>query len=188
MSAELWLTETYFSWLQEDAFSDESERKQYVGVLRTLHDIPFYWTLWSDENRAGDAVSFRNSDFLGFQEGLNKMDQEWLANWSLASPTVLEVLLGIARRWNFYFEGPVPMYFGHLFLNLGLDRFPGRVLPAQAQETVRAKMDEWMSRQFGEDGKGSPFPVNDRLALHVLDMRLLDIWAQMNAYSAEHFQ
>jgi hypothetical protein len=188
MSEDHWLVETYFAWLAHDAFSDESERDEYSGVLRVLHDIPFYWTIWSDENRAGDAMSFRQSDFLSFQHGLDHLDQEWLSNWASASPSVLEVLLAIARRWTFYFEGEVPYYFGHLFLNLRLDRFPGRILPTQMHENIRLMMDNWMSRQFCEDGRGSPFPIKDLIARGVFDMRQLDIWSQMNAYSAEHFQ
>jgi hypothetical protein len=171
-----------------DAFSTESERDEYIGVLRVLHDIPFYWTIWSDENRAGDAMSFRQSDFLSFQHGLEHLDQAWLEKWASASPSVLEVMLAISRRWSFYFEGEVSYYFAHLFLNLGLDKFPGRILPSRMQENIRIKLDEWMSRQFSEDGQGSPFPIKEPMAREVLDMRQLDIWSQMNAYSAEHFQ
>jgi hypothetical protein len=188
MSEDHWLTEIYFAWLTHDAFSAESEREEYHGVLRVLHDIPFYWTIWSDENRAGDAMSFRQSDFLSFQHGLDHLDQSWLENWASASPSVLEVLLAIARRWSVYFEADVTFYFAHLFLNLGLDRFPGRILSTQMQEVIRVKMDDWMSRQFCVNGQGSPFPIKDLVARGILDMRPLDIWSQMNAYSAEHFQ
>lgn len=183
---DVWLTETYFDWLRRDAFATPKEQKEYEGVLRILHDIPFYWTIWSDENRAGDALSYRQSDFLGFQHDLDGMDQHWLNDWAQASPTVLEVLLGISRRWNYYFEGPTQMYFGHLFRNLGLDRFPGSVIGPANQERIRAICDEWMARQFQPNGLGSPFPVQH--ALDLIDFRSVDIWGQMNAYSAEHFQ
>ena len=184
---DVWLTETYFNWLSFDCFSVANERRQYNGVLRVLHDIPFYWTIWSDENRASDALTYRKSDFLGFQPDLDRLDQKWLNQWAIATPSVLEVLLGMCRRWALYFEGPVPLYFGHMFLNLGLDRFPGRSLPQRSQEVIRIKMDDWMSRQFHEDGRGSPFPLSGS-ALDLIDMRQLDIWSQMNAYSSEHFQ
>jgi hypothetical protein len=186
MMGDAWLEEEYFGWLRSECFSEESERRQYEGVLRVLHDVPFYWTLWSDDNRAGDALAFRQSDFLSFQTDLDRLDQRWLDAWAQASPSVLEVLLGIARRWHYYFEGSIAFYFGHLFLNLELDRFPGKILQHKAEDVVRATLDDWMSRQFHPSGGGSPFPL--RHADPDVDMRKVDIWGQMNAYSLEHFQ
>lgn len=186
MTEDVWLTETYFAWLAQDCFATPTEIREYEGVLRVLHDIPFYWTIWSDENRAGDALSYRQNDFLGYQHGLDRMDQHWLHNWAQSAPSVLEVLVGMCRRWTLYFEGPTSMYFHHMFRNLGLDHFPGRVLASASQQRVRQIVDDWMSRQFQPNGVGSPFPVQH--ALDLIDMRHVDIWGQMNAYSAEHFQ
>lgn len=181
-----WIEETYFQWLCNEAFTEKAQRRDYEGCLRVLHDIPFYWTIWSDENRAGDALSFRQYEFLNYQRDLDSLDQVWLGNWATASPSVLEVLLGMARRWHFYFEGNVAFYFCHMFRNLELDRYPGKYLVGQSQEGIRIRIDDWLSRQFKPDGTGSPFPVQH--ALDVVDMTKLEIWAQMNAYSAEHFQ
>lgn len=186
MHGDEWLSETYFDWLLSDCFITKKSRKEYEGVLRLLHDVPFYWTIWSDENRAGDALSFRQSDFLGFQTGLDNIDQVWLGQWATATPSVLEVWLGMARRWSFYFEQPVSFYFSDMFGNMNLDRFPGKVLNSAGQEAVRRRLDEWMSRQFKSNGEGSPFPLHE--SLDILDMTTMDIWGQMNAYSAEHFQ
>ena len=183
MTRDVWLEESYFDWLRSDCFSEPSERREYEGILRVLHEIPFYYTVWSDENRAGDAMTYRQSDFLSTQRDLDTLDQKWLHDWALAAPSVLEVLLGIARRWNSYFEGPIPYYFGHMFTNMGFDRFPGRLLSATSASAVRVKLDDWMSRQFPANGQGTPFPIH-----HDFDLRTVDIWGQMNAYSAEHFQ
>lgn len=183
---DAWLTETYFDWLKSEAFSVESERREYEGILRVLHDIPFYWTIWSDENRAGDALSFRQSDFLGFQTDLDRLDQKWLAQWASATPSVLEVMLGMARRWAFYYENSVAYFFGVMFINMGFTSYPGKILNSRTKEVIRLRVDNWMSRQFTKDGHGSPFPVS--AALDIVDMTKLDIWSQMNAYSAEHFQ
>ena len=186
MSGDLWLEESYFDWLRSECFTLASERRQYEGLLRVLHDIPFYWTIWSDENRAGDALAFRQSDFLGFQRDLDSLDQKWLHAWAQAAPSILEVFLGIARRWNFYFEGEIAYYFGHMFLNMGFDRFPGRTLSTQSADQVRAKCDEWMSHQLPPNGDCGPFPLQQ--GTFNIDMGQVDILMQMNAYSAEHFQ
>lgn len=186
MTADHWLPEVYYDWLRSDAFSEVSERREYDGILRVLHDTPFFWTIWSDSNRAGDALSYRQNDFLSTQKDLDHLDQQWLHDWAVATPSVLEVLLGMARRWSLYFEGSVPFYFAHMFLNMKFDRFPGRALRPETQQAVKIMCDEWMSRQFEPNGDRSPFPI--RHALEIVDFREVDIWGQMNAYSAEHFQ
>lgn len=181
----VWLTETYFDWLRSDCFSETREQLAYDTCLRLLHEIPFYWTIWSDENRAGDALAYRQSEFLGYQSSLESIDPEWLSMWSAATPSVLEVLLGMARRYESYFEAPVSYYFSeHLFANLGLKRYHGRHISLARQDAVRSRIDDWLARQFEPNGQGSPFPIHRPQC----DMREVDIWAQMNAYSAEHFQ
>jgi len=181
------LVETYFDWLASEAFSLPSERREYEGVLRELHDIPFYWTILADDSRAGDALFFRQQNFLEYQTGLDDMDQTILAHWATAQPSVLEVLLGIARRWTFYFEGAPAFYFKHLFHNLGFYGCPGRSLTKATRERIRNQCDIWMSRQFEPNGEGSPFPLRQGFD-GIPDMRQIDIWSQMNAYSYEHFQ
>jgi len=186
MTGDAWLVETYFDWLRSDCFSEATERREYEGVLRILHDIPFYWTIWSDENRAGDALAYRQSDFLGTQRDLDGLDQRWLHDWAQATPSVLEVFLGIARRWHAYFEGSVPYYFGHMFVNMQFDRFPGRRMSSSSEDHIRAKCDDWMSHQLPRNGRGGPFPLTE--GEFNIDMDNVDILMQMNAYSAEHFQ
>lgn len=190
MSREEQLEETYFQWLMMDAFSNPNDRILFEGVMREMHSIPFYWKLWADQNRAGDALAFRQSDFLQFQDqrDLDRMDQHWLGNWATASPSVLEVLIGMARRWSFYYDQPVPFYFAVLFGNLGFQRVPGKILSANTREGIRRILDNWMSRQFPPDGTGTPFPIMNALHLPMFDMAEIDIWGQMNMYSAEHFQ
>ena len=182
------LSEIYFDWLRTEAFSIREERRVYEGVVRSLHDIPFYWTIWSDENRAGDAISYRQFDFLGSLQDFAGFNQEWLNQWAMAAPSVLEVLLGMARRWAYYFEQPVSFFFDHLFKNMEFHLYPGRSLPVKSQEAIRNRVDDWLTRQFQSDGRGSPFPVDHQQVFDIVDMRGLDIWAQMNMYSAVHFQ
>lgn len=180
------LTETYFAWLRSEAFSIPSERREYQGVLRELHDIPFYWTLVSDDNRVGDALEYRQYEFLRFYESANDIDQVILGQWATAAPSVLEVLLGMARRWTFYFEGETSYYFGHLFRNMEFYRYPGHHLTTDTRLELRNRVDIWLSRNFKPNGDGSPLPIGP--AFEIPDMRYVDIWGQMNAYSAEHFQ
>lgn len=188
MTPDTLLVEMYFDWLRQEAFTAKVNRKTYEGVLRVLHDVPFFWDIWSDENRAGDALSFRQYEFLNTQNDLDGLDQNWLFNWAQATPSVLEVLLGCARRYVFHFGGHTPYYFGHMFRNMGFDHYPGRVLDPQRGEEVREKVNAWMSHRILRDGRGGPFPITNPILVQGTDMRKMDIWSQMNAYSAEHFQ
>ena len=183
------LVEDYFNWLRAEAFNAHEPRRTYEGVLRELHDIPFYWTLVSDDNRVGDALAFRQHEFLAFYEGTEDMDQLILGQWATAAPSVLEVMMGIARRWSFYFDGEASPYFQHQFNNMHFNHYPGRVLSTDSRNDVRHRADVWMSRNFNPDGVGSPFPLNHMMfSQPIPDQRGVDIWGQMNAYSALHFQ
>lgn len=188
MSADALLVETYFDMLRDEAFSSRVNRREYEGALRELFNIPFYWIVWGDDNRAGDALSLRQYDFLGQQTDLSGVDIDWLNNWLSSAPSVLEVMVGIAHRWHLHFEGKVAFYFGHLWRNMEFDRHPGRALDPESTDSIRHKVDVWLSRQYQPSGHGSPFPITDQTVYDILDMRQLDIWSQMNAYSAEHFQ
>jgi hypothetical protein len=176
-----WITEEYFRFLKQETFLLPSHQKEYETVLRVLHDIPFYWLIHSDDNRVGDALAYRQSEFLDSID-TRQMDQVALGQWAMSTPSVLEVMIGMAHRWCFYFGGPsVAYYFTKMFNNLGLPLFRGN---PEEQMMIRGIIDRWLSRTFEENGVGSPFPVT---APHV-DQRQVDMWAQMNAYSVEHFQ
>jgi hypothetical protein len=181
-----WLTEEYFRFLKQETFLLPSHSKAYEPVLRILHDIPFYWLIHSDDNRVGDALAYRQSEFLDNVD-TRQMDQVALGQWAMAAPSVLEVMIGMAHRWCFYFGAQsVAFYFGHMFRNMGFATFEGALHHAQ-QEEVRRRIDVWLTRNFYPNGHGSPFPLNAGFN-DCVDQRQVDMWAQMNAYSAEHFQ
>lgn len=181
----------YFSWLMEEAFPNNTERGMYVGVCLLLFDIPFYWQSEhvKDENRAGDASCYRHYERHMVDQEQHNISSDWLDQWENATPSVLEVMVGIAERWSTFFDTrPTPYYFSrHLFRNMGFSQFRGRTLRKSETDAVRWLVDNWLSRQIGFDGTGSPFPITkiDHFTQH---MREVDIWDQMNAYSYEHFQ
>lgn len=182
------ITEAYFNHLKSDTFLLKGEQRMYEGVLRVLHDIPFTWIIHADDSRSGDAVTFRQYEFLDQLEISADTNMVALGQWATAAPSCLEVLLACARRWQFYFGGPsVPYYFTKMFNNMGFNQFPGRALGPAEQNQIREMVDIWLTRQFYPNGLGSPWPLN-RGFNEVEDQRRIDIWSQMNAYSAEHFQ
>lgn len=185
MSAAQELDALYLAWIEMELLSP-SDRDNYHGLLSHLHDIPFYWTLWSDENRAGDAHDIRSNEFLSFVHYRikDRIGEIWLGQWATATPSVLEVLLAISRRWSFYFEKPASFFFAVMLNNLNYQQFIGKVLTEPLKDIVRRDMDNWMNHRFPPNGAGTPFPINAVLA----NQSALDIWGQMNSYSLEHFQ
>lgn len=180
-----WLTEEYFRFLKSETFLVPAHATQNEQVLRVLHDIPFVWLIHSDDNRVGDAVAYRQSEFLD-EINTAHMDQIALGQWATSTPSVLEVMIGMAHRWCFYFGGPsVAYYFGHMFNNMGFASFGQHRLDPTEEHMIRLMVDRWLMRQFDSNGVGSPFPLKEPTCV---DQTCVDMWAQMNAYSAEHFQ
>lgn len=174
----------YYSGLVQQAFATKQRQAMYEGVLRVLYDIPFYSTFPLDENRAGDASVYRQYERYMQDKKAHGIPSEWLDAWENATPSVLEVLIAISERWSQTFLQPVPFYFNHLFRNLGCHNFRGANLRPSEVEAIRWTVDNWLNRQIERNGDGSPFPVKSK----DVDMRMLDIWKQMNAYSYENFQ
>lgn len=185
---DTFIAEEYFNWLKSETFLLKGEQREYEGVLRLLHDIPFVWIIHSDDNRAGDAITFRQYEFLDMLVIPNDVNQVALGQWATAAPSVLEVLLACARRWVYYYgDQSVPFYFGHMFRGLDLNLYVGRQLNTHQQQDIRQIIDIWLNRQFQPNGVGSPWPLQGNWTRYE-DQTRIDMWGQMNAYSVEHFQ
>ena len=174
----------YFGWLMDQAFASITEKEMYEGVCRVLYDIPYYWIMVLDENRAEDASGYRRFERHQLDQEKHNVDAWWLDQWENAAPSVFEVLVGIAERWSSYFDHHTTSYFfsRHLFRNMGFHQFRGGLRATEA-ESVRLLIDNWLSRQIETNGDGSPFPLNH----NDVDMRTIDIWGQMNAYAGQNF-
>jgi hypothetical protein len=178
--------ENYYRWVVDQAFEGAPYKRMYDGVLRMMFNTPFYWTIMGDSNRAGDASVFRHYErgqVRGRKHGLNT---DWLDMWENSAPSVLEVLVGICERWHQFYEFQTQWYFWQLFHNLGLNVFSSGGTTEWHETKIRQILDRWMSRQFGPNGEGSPFPVPPNK--YGIDMRITDIWGQMNVYAREHFE
>lgn len=176
----------YFHWLKQQAFATRQRQDLYSGVMETLYDIPFYWDMDLDGDRAADATAYRKYERYVLDQEPHSLSKDWLDRWEQATPSVLEVLVAIAERWSQYYDKPIPFFFNHLFRNMGLQQFRGLKLRHTEEEAIRWAMDNWMNRQIERNGEGSPFPI--RWRHDSVDMRELDIWSQMSAYSRDHFQ
>src|SRR5215471_2129112 len=116
MSMEVFVVE-YVQWLLDQAFRTKAEQRTYCGVTNLLLDIPFYWSIELDGDRAGDAAAYRvyHRHVMEQANRTRAINTQWLDLWEQATPSVFEVMLGISERWSFFYEKPMSYYFMHLF-------------------------------------------------------------------------
>lgn len=164
------LEEIYFNWLC--AKVTEPYDTTYYPLLLVLHRKPFVWTILGDRNRAADGCELR-TDFLR-ETGFSK-DQEWFDY----PCSVLEALIGIARRANFQTDIPVMDWFWRLIENLGLSEY--RRVSRRDEEAIQNVLDAFVWRNYDPNGRGGLFPLMSTTN----DQRKVEIWYQFAEYVQE---
>lgn len=164
--------EAYKDWLLDKINWD---RRGYDKLMHTLHNIPFEWSNYRDENRAYDGTALRY-EFLDRYDIRGDFDEV---------PMVLEVLVGLAIRIeNEYIGDPSsqnPSYiFWEMCCNLELDKYTDRFFDA---DSIYEIVEGWLDRDFSYDGEGSIFPIKNPIQ----DQRKIEIWSQMQEYLSENY-
>lgn len=165
--------DAYKDWLLEDKV--KWDRKGYSKLMNTLHNIPFEFSMYRDDNRADDGVALRY-EFLDRYDIRGDFEED---------PMVLEVLVALAIRIEDEYIGdpsdPNPSYiFWEMCCNLELDRYTDRYFD---EESIYAIIEGWLSRDFSYDGEGSIFPIKHPIQ----DQRKIEIWSQMQEYLSENY-
>ena len=165
------LDELYLNWLYEQIAP--AGRSTFWDLARCLYRKEFIWFVPNDDNRCGDGIDLRYEFIEAL--GLEDVDPDWME----LGCSMLELILGLARRLSFQAEGEPRAWFWHLLDNLGLrsltDR--SRFNPSSVDEVL----DKVITRTYEPDGLGGLFPLqNPRL-----DQRHVELWYQLSAYLAE---
>lgn len=163
--------EHYGDWLiKRIGFRD----RNYIPLLRILHDIPFRWIILKDRNRASDGVYRRREFFveMGVLEG--KFDQEC---------SVLEMLVSLAIRIDEEFTGnpgdPAADELLFEFIkNLGLVE-----IDVKNVGKITNIVEKWLDRDMDFDGNGGILPLRHASK----DQRHTEIWDQMMEYIDENW-
>ena len=175
-----WLFDGYFVWLC--GLMDIS-LEQYSELFYILYDTDFVWIIPTDSDRADDGLELRRKYYE------HDIEEDWIM-FIDDGCSVLEALIGIARRMNFLLESDETsdmsrVWFWDMIRNLGLARFKNSVLldyeskPNEREaEKVIDILNRWMTREFEPDGTGSIFPLKDPAT----DQRNETINMQMNLY------
>lgn len=134
----------------------------------------FFWPIDFDYNRAVDGLDLRVEFFHEARTPRSLKPED------LGPCNMLEVLIGLGRRMAFGESGNPEEWTWHLFCNLEMNKFPDPMSPRQVRKVDR-KLDELIWRQYGVDGSGGFFPLQEPDE----DQTQLQLWDQMSAYINE---
>jgi hypothetical protein len=162
------LDDLYFDWLRAKALPPRGFN--YEELLLLLYRTEFTVRISNDQNRAADGIELRY-DFL--REGNYPREAHWLEQ----PCSVLEFLIGFAKRAAFLTDMPVRDWFWKMLGNLGLDEFRQISDPSE-EEFIRNRLDIFMERQYDRNGNGGLFPLRNSRD----DQRKVEIWYQFSEY------
>lgn len=171
------LDELYLEWLysQVAAGIDKSTVRPttYWRLLKQLFDKEFVWVVPNDDNRLEDGRDLRY-EFIEDQ-GIQDVDPHWVR----LGCSMLELLVGLARRLSFVAEGEPAGWFWHLIANLGLTKYTDRA--RLNEERIDELLDMVIFRTYRSNGWGGIFPLQDPQE----DQRQVELWYQLSAYVLE---
>jgi hypothetical protein len=167
------LEEVYFNWLYSKVVTVQhpTHSSSYWTLLRDLHSIEFVWLISGDDNRAEEGLEVRREFYRMIQL---ELDEE--IPWMNLGCSVLEMLLGFARRAEFQTEIPTQEWFWIMLHNLGLDELNDAVDDIHIY--VSEALDKLIWRMYDRKGRGGLFPLNRTKT----DQRDVEIWYQFCEY------
>lgn len=167
------LDDQYLDWLYA-MVGRQAENVDHFHLMKQLNSREFVFLpeTPSDENRWEDGVALRRQFMVRHRDVM--VERHWLE----MGCSVLEMLIGLAKRLSFEMDGEVGEWFWHLIDNLGLTRYHdgrwnGRIVDQVIERLV------W--RQYSYDGNGGLFPLKEPHQ----DQRRVELWFQMESYMLE---
>lgn len=165
------LDELYFRWLYTQVGS--AKRKTHWHLLKQLHSKEFVWIVPNDDNRLEDGRDLRNE----YVDETNlEVDEIWLE----MGCSMLEMLVGLARRFSFETGVSIKKCFWIMLENLGLADFTDS--SNYDEQDVDDILDNVIWRTYEPDGRGGLFPLYNAEE----DQRDVEIWYQLSAYLLEN--
>lgn len=172
MTTDSAIRHQYFKWLVLQIGDERIDDIEPVCTL--MHQKEFVWFVANDDNRIQDALDLR-LEYL-YEEGL-PVPSEALR---LVHVSVLEVLVALSRRMEFFCNGEACDWAWVLMQHLKLDKYRGRITPKR-RENVDRILENLVWRQYDADGTGGFFP----LAWPNEDQTKIEIWYQLQNWIGE---
>lgn len=167
------LDEDYLVWLESQVqIRPRNRRTTYRQLLMTLYCTEFVWFVPNDDNRAEDGLDLRI-------EFINDTGLEPTREFHALGCSMLELMIGLARRLSFEAGGETDRWFWRLVENIGLINCSddsGVVL-----RDVENVLERVIFRTYMPDGRGGFFPLKEADE----DQRQVELWYQLTAYVLE---
>jgi hypothetical protein len=169
------LEEAYFRWLygQVANVKLKNPSRTYWSLLKQFHTREFVWIIPNDDNRLEDGRYLRY-EFVN-ECGLD-VDPEWVH----LGCSMLELLIGLARRLYFEDDAPVDIWFWRLMENLGLSEFTDK--SRYTEQDVDDVIDDVIWRTYDKNGHGGLFPLRHAHR----NQQEVELWYQMSEYLLEN--
>lgn len=173
--------EDYFLWLCQIVGADDPDQG-YLGLLRDMYDAEFTDRtakfIPNDQNRVSDALKLRDR----FVSQSLYDDYHGIFN----NPcSCLEILIALAYRMtDAVGYDDTDEWFWEMMENMGLDKYTDDMyFTPRGQDEVYHILRKWRMREYGKDGKGSPFPISETS----INQTKTEIWYQMSHYLVERY-
>lgn len=142
------IEETYFNWLCAKVLSVQVPI--YWHLMRILHNTEFVWVVSRDRNRAEEGLELRE-DFL------RELYLDPEEDWANEPCSVLEMLIGFAKRAAFQTERTAKSWFWEFMTNLGLDEY--RQVSNADVPIIEDILYTFIWRTYDDNGHGGMFPM-----------------------------
>ena len=173
----------YFDWLTNRFDLRSSGMMRLCGMLHT--DV-FQRRIGNDANRAAAGEALRRIFLDDYHEA--DIDPRISNNFLAGACSWLEMLLALAERLDFLYDGGIPERFTEMTQNMGIFVAATRVdhrydqIDQQLVDTMVNVVD---FNQFDPDGRGGLFPLTKH---DHPDQRGVEIWDQQAAYFREKLE
>jgi hypothetical protein len=171
------LDELYFAWLYRQVADSETTDPMltYWNLLRILFRKEFVWVISNDDNRAEDGKELRR-EFIAEERLEPEADPLWIEYGC----SVLELMVGLARRLAFVADGEAHYWFWKMMENLGIPRY-GDDRKRLPEKKIQEALDRVIFRTYEPNGTGGFFPLERTHR----DQRTVELWYQLAAYVVE---
>jgi hypothetical protein len=166
------LENLYFNWLYAKIYTLKTPTPSlsFDTLFRTLHQIEFVWLITGDDNRAEDGKELRR-EFLIMGEIPDDLE------WRTLNPcSVLEMLIGFAKRAERNTSTPAREWFWEFITNLGL--YEANDASGVEPDEINDTIENMMWRTYSSNGDGGLFPLRNPQR----DQTEIEIWHQFCDY------
>lgn len=172
-----YLDERYFDWLYSLVCSSRPKHNDptYRNLLDILYTTEFVWLVPNDDNRIEDGRDLRYLFCQELEIRFSQVDTYWMD----LGCSMLELIIGLARRLEFETDLSVKHWFWELLENLELNHLDDSVR-FHRQDVVNV-LERVIWRTYNYNGGGGLFP----LRYPERDQRKVELWYQLSAYILE---